>query len=95
MNPYSTSPSEGGFLWPPPGSVNPVVPRQIASLPYMEYSGMLPYGFPHSTHQEPTYVHLPLQPHQTQYVQLPFQPFGQTYGSYPYEGPPGERYEEE
>ena len=45
-NPYSTSPPEGGFLWPPPGVVNPPLPQAVAALPNLDYHGYLPYGTP-------------------------------------------------
>ncbi|KAJ1280397.1 hypothetical protein BS78_04G229600 [Paspalum vaginatum] len=75
--PYSTSPPQGGFLWPPPGTVPSVVPQALHALPYLQYHGYLPYGAPSPYYQEqrPTYVYLP---------EL----------DQPYEGPPGDRYEE-
>ncbi|WVZ96796.1 hypothetical protein U9M48_042388, partial [Paspalum notatum var. saurae] len=51
VNPYGTSPPEGGFLWPLPGKANPVLSWAITTLPYMEYSGMLPHGYPHSPYR--------------------------------------------
>ena len=74
-NPYSTSPPAGGFLWPPPGVVNPPLPQAVAALPYLDYHGYLPYGAPQLQHHPPTYVYLP--------------PTDE-----PYEGPPGERFED-
>jgi len=74
-NPYSTSPPAGGFLWPPPGVVNPPLPQAVAALPYLDYHGYLPYGAPQLQYHPPTYVYLP--------------PTDE-----PYEGPPGERFED-
>lgn len=59
-NPYSTSPPAGGFVWPPPGMVNPVVPRSFPAMPYLEYHGYLPYGAPqYSGYGQPRYLYLP------------------------------------
>ena len=73
-NPYSTSPPTGGFLWPPPGTMNPSVPRSVAALPYLQLHGYTPYGVPYGQgYGQPTYPYLPET-------------------SEPYEGPPGERF---
>jgi len=56
---FSTSPPEGGFLWPPPGVVNPPLPQAVAALPYLDYHGYLPYGAPQLQYHPPTYVYLP------------------------------------
>ena len=75
-NPYSTSPPTGGFLWPPPGTMNPSVPRSVAALPYLQLHGYTPYGVPYGQgYGQPMKPYLPET-------------------SEPYEGPPGERYEE-
>ncbi|KAJ1270708.1 hypothetical protein BS78_06G072600 [Paspalum vaginatum] len=80
VNPYSTSPPEGGFLWPPLGTANMVLPQSLPALPYLDYHGYLPHGAPHLQYQEPI----------TMYG-FPFPPPAEPY---PYEGPPGETYEE-
>jgi len=59
-NPYSTSPPTGGFLWPPPGTMNPSVPRSVAALPYLQLHGYTPYGVPYGQgYGQPTYPYLP------------------------------------
>jgi len=58
-NHYNTSPPTGGFLWPPPGTMNPSVPRSVAALPYLQLHGYTPYGVPYGQgYGQPTYPYL-------------------------------------